>query len=120
TLYLPVTVDEALFSVGDGHAVQGDGEVCGTAIECGMDRVELTFGLRDDLALSMPVAHTSAGWLAMGLGSTVDEAVFVALDGMFELLQRLHGVARADAVALASVAVDLRVTQIVNQVVGVH
>jgi acetamidase/formamidase len=120
TLYLPVTVDDALFSVGDGHAVQGDGEVCGTAIECGMDRVELTFGLREDLPLSMPVAHTPAGWLTMGLGSTVDEAVFVALDGMFELLQRLHGVARSDAVALASVAVDLRVTQIVNQVVGVH
>ena len=54
--------------------------VCGTAIECGMDRVELTFGLREDMPLSMPVAHTAAGWLTMGLGSTVDEAVFVALD----------------------------------------
>jgi acetamidase/formamidase len=120
TLYLPVPVDGALLSVGDGHAAQGDGEVSGTAIECPMDRVELTLGLRDDLPLDGPVAHTPAGWLTIGLGDTLDDAAFMALESMFALLGRLHGLARPDAVALASVAVDLRVTQIVNQVVGVH
>ena len=120
TLFLPVPVDGALFSVGDGHAAQGDGEVSGTAIECPMDRVELTFGVREDLELATPLAHTPAGWLTMGLGPTLDEAAFAALEAMFALLGRLHGVARRDAIALASVAVDLRVTQIVNQVVGVH
>jgi acetamidase/formamidase len=120
TLYLPIPVDGALVSVGDGHAAQGDGEVSGTAIECPMDRVELTLGLRDDLSLIGPVAHTPAGWLTMGLGDTLDDAAFMALESMFALLARLHGLARVDAIALASVAVDLRVTQIVNQVVGAH
>jgi acetamidase/formamidase len=120
TLFLPIPVEGGLFSIGDGHAAQGDGEVSGTAIECPMDRVDLTFGLRDDFTLSAPLAHTPAGWVTIGLGDNLDDAAFMALEGMFALLGRLHGVARTDAIALASVAVDLRVTQIVNQVVGVH
>jgi acetamidase/formamidase len=120
TLYLPIPVAQALFSVGDGHAAQGDGEVSGTAIECPMDRVDLTFGLRDDMALTGPVAHAPAGWITFGLGETLDDAAYLALDAMYALLGRLYGVSRPDAVALASVAVDLRVTQIVNQVVGAH
>jgi len=120
TLFLPVPVDDALFSVGDGHAAQGDGEVCGTAIECPMDRVDLTFDLRDDVTLTAPMARTPAGWVTMGIGASLDDAAYQALEGMFDLLVRLHGVTRRDAVALASVTVDLRVTQIVNQVVGAH
>jgi acetamidase/formamidase len=120
TLYLPIPVEGALFSAGDGHAAQGDGEISGTAIECPMDRVDLTFDLRDDLELTGPVAQTPAGWLTTGLGETLDDAAYLALESMFALLGRLHGVSRPDAVALASVAVDLRVTQIVNQTVGVH
>jgi acetamidase/formamidase len=120
TLYLPIPVEGALFSVGDGHAAQGDGEVSGTAIECPMDRVELTFDLRDDLPLTAPFAETPAGLVTLGLGDTVDDAIFMALDGMFTQLSRVYGVSRPDALALASVAVDVRVTQIVNQVVGAH
>jgi acetamidase/formamidase len=119
TLWLPIPVDGALLSVGDGHAAQGDGEVGGTAIECPMDRVDLTLSL-SDLPVTGPVALTPAGWVTMGLGDTLDEAAYEALNAMFDLLMRLHGVTRADAVALASVAVDLRVTQIVNQVLGAH
>lgn len=85
-----------------------------------MERVDLTLDLRDDLDLRTPVARTPAGWLTLGLGDTVDEAAAAALDAMLDLLGVLHGVARADAAALASVAVDLRVTQIVNRTVGVH
>jgi acetamidase/formamidase len=122
TLWLPIPVDGALLSVGDGHAAQGDGEVGGTAIECPLDRVDLTLSVRDaaDLPVTGPVARTPAGWVTMGLGDTLDEAAYEALNAMFDLLARLHGVSRPDAVALASVAVDLRVTQLVNQVVGVH
>jgi acetamidase/formamidase len=120
TLYLPVPVDGALFSIGDGHARQGDGEVSGTAIECPMDRVDLTFDLRDDLPITTPVANTPAGWITMGVAATLDDAAYLALDAMFSLLGSLYGVSRPDAVALASVAVDLRVTQIVNQTLGVH
>ncbi len=120
TLWLPVPVDGALLSVGDGHAAQGDGEVGGTAIECPMDRVDLTLSTVDDFPVAGPVARTPAGWVTMGLGDTLDDAVFAALDAMFDLLGRLFGVSRPDAVALASVAVDVRVTQIVNQTVGAH
>ncbi|WP_345636943.1 acetamidase/formamidase family protein [Rugosimonospora acidiphila] len=120
TLYLPVPVPGGLFSVGDGHARQGDGEVGGTAIECPMERVDLTFGLREDLVLAGPVAHTPAGWLTMGLADDQTDATFMALESMFELLGRLYGMSRRDAIAMASVAVDLRITQIVNRVVGVH
>jgi acetamidase/formamidase len=122
TLWLPIPVDGALLSVGDGHAAQGDGEVGGTAIECPLDRVDLTLSVLDpaDLPVTGPVARTPAGWVTMGLGDTLDEAAYGALNAMFDLLGRLHGVSRPDAVALASVAVDLRVTQIVNQVVGAH
>jgi acetamidase/formamidase len=120
TLYLPIPVDGGLFSVGDGHAAQGDGEVGGTAIECPMERVDLTFDVRDDWTIAGPVASTPAGWITMGLGDTLDDAAFMALDGMFALLGRLHGLSRLDAIALASVAVDVRVTQLVNEVVGVH
>jgi acetamidase/formamidase len=120
TLYLPVPVDGGLFSVGDGHAAQGDGEVGGTAIECPMRQVDLTFDVRTDLPITAPLARTPAGWVTIGLGSTLDDAAVQALDGMCELLERLYGIERADAVALSSVVVDLRVTQVVNQVVGVH
>jgi acetamidase/formamidase len=124
TLYLPIPVDGALLSVGDGHAAQGDGEVSGTAIECPMDRVDLTLGLRDrlfgNLPLTTPVARTPAGWVTMGLGDDLDEAAADAMDAMLDVLVALHGVGRSDALALASVAVDLRVTQVANQTFGVH
>ena len=76
TLWLPIPVDGALLSVGDGHAAQGDGEVSGTAIECPMERVDLTLSTVDDFAVTGPVARTPAGWVTMGLGDTVDDAVF--------------------------------------------
>ncbi len=120
TLYLPVEVEGALFSTGDGHAAQGDGEVCGQAIECPMDIVELTFQLRDDLRLSTPRADTPAGWLTFGFHRDLNTAMVLALDAMLDLMQERHGLQRPEALALASVVVDLRVTQVVNEVCGVH
>jgi acetamidase/formamidase len=121
TVWLPIEVDGALFSTGDGHAAQGDGEVSGTAIECPMERADLTLTLRDDLPIATPLARTAAGaWIAMGFDEDLDEAALIALEAIVDLIAREHGLGRADALALASVAVDLRVTQIVNQVKGVH
>jgi acetamidase/formamidase len=120
TLYLPIAVDGALFSTGDGHAAQGDGECGGTAIECPIERVELTFALREDLVLATPIARTPAGWITMGFHEALDEAAMIALEAMFALISRRHRVKRVDAIALSSVAVDLRITQIVNGVAGVH
>jgi acetamidase/formamidase len=120
TLHLPVPVPLALFSVGDGHGAQADGEVSGTAIECPMERVELTFGLREDVRLGTAWAETPAGLVTMGFDHDLDEAMLVALDAMLLLMERRYGLDRRDAIALASVVVDLRVTQVVNGVQGVH
>ena len=120
TLFLPIPVDGALFSAGDGHALQGDGEVSSTAIECPLERAELTLTVRDDLELSGPVARTERAWLTLGLGESLDEAMADAVGAMLDLLAREHGLERRDALALASLVVDLRVTQVVNGVVGVH
>jgi acetamidase/formamidase len=120
TLYLPIAVAGALFSVGDGHAVQGDGEVSGVAIECPMERVSLTFQVRDDLHLTSPRARTEAGWITFGFHEDLHEAALQALQAMLELMEEQYQLPRAQALALASLVVDLRVTQIVNSALGVH
>jgi acetamidase/formamidase len=120
SLYLPILVPGGLFSVGDGHAVQGDGEVSGTAIECPMERVELTFRLHGGLHLKTPRAQTPAGWMTFGFDADLNEATMIALEAMLDLLGEQYQLARLEALALASLVVDLRVTQIVNGVCGVH
>ena len=120
TLYLPIPVDGALFSAGDGHARQGDGEVSQLAIECPIERAELTLDLRDGMPLEAPLARIDGAWVAFGLHEDLDEAAARAVDGILALMAREHGLERRDALALASVVVDLRVTQLVNGVKGVH
>ncbi len=119
TLYLPIPVDGALFSAGDGHAAQGDGEVSGTAIECPCS-AQLTLGLCDDLPLERPLARVDGAWLAFGMAADLDSAAAQAVEGLLGLMAREHGLERPEALALASVVADLRVTQIVNEQVGVH
>lgn len=120
SLFLPVSVEGAMFSLGDGHALQGDGENSGTAIECPMDLVDLTLILHEDKTLNMPQANTPAGWITFGFNEDLNEAAAVALDEMVQLMQQFYGVTKAEATALSSVAVDLHVTQVVNGVKGVH
>lgn len=120
TLYLPIAVPGGLFSVGDGHAVQGDGEAGGTAIECPMDIVDLTFRLNDDLRLTTPRAKTREGWITFGFDKDLNKATIIALDAMLDLMSAQYGMSRSDALAMASLVVDLRVTQVVNGVMGVH
>jgi len=120
TLFLPISVDGALFSAGDGHARQGDGEVSQTAIECPLDRLELTLSVADGPELTTPIAWTPDAWVTFGFDEDLDEAAAAATAAMLELMGRELGIERADALALASVVVDLRVTQLVNGVRGVH
>jgi acetamidase/formamidase len=120
TLFLPIPVDGALFSAGDGHARQGDGEVSQTAIECPLDRLALTLSVEDRHELSTPIAWTPDAWLTFGFDEDLDEAAALAIDAMLELMRRELEIDRVDALALASVVVDLRVTQLVNGVKGVH
>ena len=119
TLYLPISVDGVLFSAGDGHAAQGDGEVSGTAIEAPVE-AQVTLDVRDDLELEWPVARIDGAWLTFGFDEHLGKAAKIAVDGMLDLMVREHGLDRKDALAFASVVVDLRVTQVVNQVLGVH
>ncbi len=118
-LYLPVAVPGALLSIGDGHAAQGDGEVAGTAIECGM-----TTELQLDLVTDRPVpgvhAETPAGRITFGFSPDLNAAMGDALDAMLTWLQASYGVGKATALALASPVLDLRVTQVANESWGVH
>jgi acetamidase/formamidase len=120
TLFLPIAVEGALLSAGDGHAAQGDGEVSQLAIEAPVERARLTLGVRDDLVLTNPIAWTPEAWLTFGFDEDLDEAAAQAIDGMLDLMMREHGFERREALALASVVVDLRVTQMVNGARGAH
>jgi acetamidase/formamidase len=119
TLYLPVPVEGALFSAGDGHAVQGDGEVSGTAIEA-PTRAQLTLDLQDEPVLEWPVARLDRAWITLGFDEDISVAGQIALEAMLALMGRELGVSGADALALASLVVDLRATQVVNGVQGAH
>ena len=120
TLFLPIPVDGALLSAGDGHAAQGDGEVSQLAIECGIERARLTVWVRDEPVISTPIARTDDAWLTFGFDEDLDEAAAIAIDAMLELMGREHGLERPEALALASLIVDLRITQMVNGARGVH
>lgn len=120
TLYLPIPVDGALLSAGDGHGAQGDGELSGTAIECPLEHVRLTLELRDDLELRMPIARTADAWIAFGFDRDLGVAAGLATETMLDLMEAELGIDRPYALALASVAVDLHVTQVVNEAKGVH
>jgi len=119
TLYLPIHVDGALFSVGDGHGVQGDGEVCITAIETGLIG---TFELhvRDDMTLEWPMAETPTHLMTMAFDPDLDDAVVIALRDMIKLICARTNLSREDAYTLCSLAADLRVTQVVNGSKGIH
>jgi acetamidase/formamidase len=130
TLYLPVGVEGALFSLGDTHAAMGDGEVCGTAVETPMD-VVVRLSLRRDFSTHYPQYELPAGQLARGEQSSYHvctgihedllEATREATRAMVEHLVQRHGRDRSEAYAIASVAVDLRVHEVVdvpNWVIG--
>src|SRR5215470_8030636 len=119
TLFLPIFVDGALFSAGDGHAVQGDGEVCVNAIETGLvGRFRLT--VRDDMKLAWPYAETPTEVMTMAFDPDLDDCVVVALRLMLDVLERRADLSRSHAYMLASLAADLRITQVVNGNKGVH
>jgi acetamidase/formamidase len=119
TLYLPVFTDGALFSIGDGHGAQGDGEVCITAIETGLVGT-FRLALRDDMRLQWPLAETPTHVITLGFDPDLDECAKIALQQMIDLVVARNGIDRYQAYALASLTADLRVTQVVNGVKGVH
>jgi len=119
TLYLPVNVRGALFSAGDAHAAQGDGEVNVTAAETALREAALQFVVRKNMRLERPMAETTTHWITMGFHRDLDEAARIALRDALTFLGS-RGLSPDDAYAMASLAVDLRVTQVVNGNKGVH
>ena len=119
TLYLPVFVEGALFSAGDGHGAQGDGEVNVTAIETALAG---TFELRLHRRASRdwPGAETSTHYVTLGFDPDLDRCAERALREMIALLGDRAGLSPEDAYMLCSLAADLRVTQAVNGSKGVH
>jgi acetamidase/formamidase len=119
TLYLPVFNEGALFSCGDGHGVQGDGEVCVTAIETALQG---TFELivRDDLSFTYPRAETPSHYITMGMDPDLDQCAVMALRDMIRLIRERTNLSAEDAYTLCSLAADLRVTQTVNGSKGIH
>lgn len=119
-LFLPVNAPGALFSAGDAHAAQGDGEVSITAIETAMTEAVLQFFVRKDMKIERPMAETPTHWITMAFHKDLDEAVKIALRDAIRFLSASKGLTRDDAYALSSLAVDLRVTQIVDGNKGIH
>lgn len=119
TLYLPVFTEGALFSCGDGHGAQGDGEVNVTAIETALEG-DFEFAIRRDITLTTPRAETPTHLITMGLDPDLDQCVVQALRDMIVLLGETAGLSREDAYTLCSLAADLRVTQTVNGSKGIH
>jgi acetamidase/formamidase len=119
TLFLPVFNEGGGFSVGDGHAVQGDGEVCTTAIETALTGT-FEIHLRKDLRLDYPAAETPQHLITMGMDPDLDTAAKDALRRMVDRVVQETGLSRARALMLMSLAADVRVTQLVNEHKGIH
>jgi acetamidase/formamidase len=119
TLYVPVHVPGALLSMGDAHAMQGDGEVTLTALETSV-RGTVQVTLRKGRRLNWPRAETPTHYITMGLNPDLDTAAQLATREMIDFLVTDKGITRDDAYILTSVAVDLRVTQLVDGTKGIH
>jgi acetamidase/formamidase len=119
-IFLPVFVPGALFSIGDGHSAQGDGEVNVTAIETSMNGT-IQFKLHKNLPLTIPIAETPTDIITMGFGQTLDESLEMALKNTIHFLEYFVDLTPEDAYVLCSLAVNFRITQVVNNPQkGVH
>ena len=123
TLYLPVYNAGALFSCGDGHAAQGDGEVCINGIECPLD-VTLRFKLHKNQPLAGPIVESSEraapdatadAWVVVESGTDAAETARAATNRMVDLLVSRWGFSDVHAYLLCSVALKLRLSQVVNE-----
>ena len=120
TLYIPVWKPGALIYTGDSHAVQGDGEICLTALETRMKELRIQVILHKQKNLAWPVAETDSHWIIMGLDKDLNAAMTLAAQNAIKFLAARAKISELDAYALCSVAVSFRVTQVVDIVRGVH
>jgi acetamidase/formamidase len=118
-LYIPIQVKGGMFSVGDGHAGQGDGEVDGTALEVALHG-ELQLTVRKDMHLLWPRAETPESYITMGFSPDLNRAAVQAVREMVRFLVEERHISTEDAYMLTSMAADLHVTQIVDGTKGIH
>ena len=114
TIYFPVFVEGALFSIGDTHAAQGHGEVCGTAIEAPMNIIYEVEVIKGGRNISEPQYETEDYYGVTGFGETIDEAAKKATRYMVDYLVEEKGMDRNDAYALCSLAGDLKIAEVVD------
>ena len=119
TLFLPVWVPGANFSAGDGHGIQGDGEVCINALETCLTGT-FTFTLHKGQRLAYPRGETATHFISMGMNEDLDLAMKQALRQMIAFICSRTNLSREQAYAFCSLAVDFRVTQTVNGEKGIH
>ena len=119
TVYIPVHTAGALFEIGDGHALQGDGEVDQTAIETSLvGRLRIT--VRKDIHLTWPRAETATHYIVMGMDKDLTRATQIAVQNAIDFVASALGWSKMEAYRLVSVACDVRVTELVDGNVGVH
>lgn len=118
-VYLPCFHEGGLFSVGDGHAAQGDGESGGTAVECPFQNIRLRLSAHPGF-MESPVARTADGIVTFGFSEDLTAAAYEALQHMYQLLRLCFSLPLEDCITLCSVSGDVRVTQLVNGIRGAH
>jgi acetamidase/formamidase len=119
TLYIPVHVSGALLEVGDGHAIQGDGEVDQTALETSL-RGKLQLTVRKGTRIDWPRAETPTHFILMGFDRDLTKATEIAIREAVKFLQERAGLAQGVAYSVVSMSCDLRITELVDGNVGVH
>lgn len=120
TLFLPVWKPGALIYTGDSHALQGDGEICLTALETRMQEMRIQVVLHKQKNFAWPVAETSTHWIMLGLDKDLNVAMQLAARNAIKFLSTRAGLTELDAYGLCSIAASFRVTQVVDIVRGVH
>ncbi len=120
TLFVPVWQPGGLLFTGDSHALQGDGEVNITALETAMEEVRVQVILHKRAGYAWPMIETPTHWLMLGIDESLNEALRIALRNTIDFLAAKAALSRDDAYGLASLAVDFRVSQMVDVNNGIH
>ena len=120
TLFVPVWVNGGLMFTGDSHALQGDGEVNITALETAMEEVRVQVILHKRAGYAWPMIETPTHWLMLGMHESLNEALRISLRNTIDFLSAKAQLSRDDAYGLASLAVDFRVSQMVDVNNGIH
>jgi len=119
-LRLPVEINQGMLSLGDGHAVQANGEIGGSAIECMMEEVLIEVNVSSDISINNPQIIFDDKIITMGVDKNLERATNQAVRGILDVLCDELDLSRSEALAYSSILVDIEITQIVNGVKGVH